>query len=251
MTDDGVRVRALRCGVLSATAAAFVEGLPGDLDLQVWAFVVEHPRGTILFDTGMHPQLRTDPHARLGGLADLFRIDYGADDDVGSRLAATEIDPARVDRIVCSHLHFDHAGGNALVPDARVVVQRSEWEHVHAEENGGYVRADWDTGHDVELVDGPHDLFGDGLVQCVPTFGHTPGHQSLLVRTPNGELLLTADACYLRASLERLALPAFGWDLDLQREVMRNFAAREAAGTTLVFGHDPILSPTARTLLEG
>jgi glyoxylase-like metal-dependent hydrolase (beta-lactamase superfamily II) len=235
--------------VLSAAAEAFVEGMTGDVDLQVWAFVIEHPQGTVLFDTGMHPAIRADANDHIGGVADLFRITYGPDDDVHAQLTSARIEPTSIDRIVCSHLHFDHAGGNSLVPDARVVVQRREWEHARGEEGMGYTHDDWDTGQDLELVDGKHDLFGDGRVMCVPTYGHTPGHQSLLVRLDDGDLLLTADACYLRASLVALSLPAFGWDLERQRGVMQDFARREAAGTTLVFGHDPVLSTAATGLL--
>lgn len=245
-----MRVRPLRCGVLTAPGDAFVAGLDGSVDLAVWAFLVEHPGGTVLFDTGMHPSIRDDAHGRLGGLADLFAIEYGPDDDVASRLGLADVAADEVSIIVGSHLHFDHAGGNALVPEARLVLQEREWEHARAEEDGGgYVAADLDTGHDLQLVDGEHDLFGDGRVVCVPTFGHTPGHQSLLVRLDDGDLLLTADACYLRRSLEERALPVFGWDLDLQREVLQRFADHEARGTTLVFGHDPVLSPAARALM--
>ena len=245
-----MRVTALECGVLRAPGEAFVAGLDGSVDLAVWAFLVEHPRGTVLFDTGMHPSIRDDAHGRLGGLADLFTIEYGPDDDVASRLEQAEVAPDDVSVIIGSHLHFDHAGGNALVADARLVLQRREWEHARTEDDGGgYVAADLDTGHDVQLVDGEHDVFGDGRVVCVPTFGHTPGHQSLRLRLDDGDLLLTADACYLRRSLEARALPAFGWDLDLQRDVLERFAAHEAAGASLVFGHDPVLSPAARALM--
>ena len=241
MTTEGLSIRPLRCGVLRSDAAGFVEGMAGDLDLQVWAFVVHHPGGTVLFDTGMHPDVRDDARGHLGGVADLFRIEYTEDDDVHARLVGVGVDPTTIDRVVCSHLHFDHAGGTSLVGDARIVVQRREWEHARDEEGSGYAHADWDTGQDLELVDGEHDLFGDGRVVCLPTFGHTPGHQSLLVRLDTGDVLLTADACYLRASLEAMALPAFGWDLDRQRAVLRDLARREATGTTLVFGHDPVL----------
>ena len=250
MTGDGVWVQPLRCGVLTAPAEAFVEGMAGDAALQVWAFVIGHPNGTVLFDTGMHPALRTDAKSHICGVADLFQIDFGADDDVSTQIENAGVDITAIDRVVCSHLHFDHAGGNTLLPDARVVVQRREWDHARDEEGSGYAHADWDTGQDLELIDGEHDLFGDGRVVCMPTYGHTPGHQSLLVRHDDCDLLLTADACYLRASLEALALPAFGWDLDRQRDVLREFARLEAAGTTLVFGHDPVISSSASALLR-
>ena len=198
MAADEIRIHPLRCGTLSAAGEAFVAGAEGVLDLQVWSFLVEHPSGPLLFDTGMHPQLRSDAKGRIGGLADLFEIRYGDDEDVVSRVGSAGVDPASVPVIVASHLHFDHVGGNELLPDARVVVQRREWEHARRGDDGAYVPADLALGHDLELVDGEHDLFGDGRVICVPTYGHTPGHQSLLVRLAEGDVLLTADACYLR-----------------------------------------------------
>ncbi len=251
VSDIDVRIRPLRCGVLRAPGTVFVSGLEGAVTLQVWAFLIMHPRGVVLFDTGMHPALRDDPRSHLGALADLFELDYGPDDDVSSVLGAAELAPDDIDVIIASHLHFDHAGGNVLVPNSRVLVQRAELDHARtADEGGGYVRSVWDTGHDLQVVDGEHDVFGDGRVVCVPTFGHTPGHQSLLVRLGGGDVVLTADACYLRQSLERRALPGFGWDLDRQRRVLDRFALLEAGGATLVFGHDPDLSPAARALLE-
>ena len=97
---DTVRIEPLRCGVLTAPADAFVAGATGDLDLQVWAFLVHHPRGTVLFDTGMHPMVRDDAAAHLGGLAGLFRIDYGADDDIAARLRGVGADPADIPIVV-------------------------------------------------------------------------------------------------------------------------------------------------------
>jgi glyoxylase-like metal-dependent hydrolase (beta-lactamase superfamily II) len=249
MTSSDVSITPLRCGVLTSAGEAFVPGWAGPIDLQVWAFLVTHPRGSVLFDTGMHPEVRDDAAGRLGGVADLFEIDYEADDSIVAQLESADTDPASVDAIVCSHLHFDHAGGNALLPDARVIVQRAEWEHARHESGSGYAPADWDTGQDLDLVDGERDLFGDGAVTLVPTYGHTPGHQSLRVQVNGRDVMLTADACYLRASLEQRALPAFGWDLELQREVFERFAQFERGGGVLVFGHDPTLGTAATPLL--
>ncbi|TMA68197.1 MAG: MBL fold metallo-hydrolase, partial [Deltaproteobacteria bacterium] len=75
-----------------------------------------------------------------------------------------------------------------------------------------YDARNYDTGHEVLAVDGEHDLFGDGRVVCLPTYGHTPGHQSLRVRLGGGDVVLTADACYLRRTLEELHLPAIVHD---------------------------------------
>lgn len=245
-----LRVRALRCGVLRAPGAFFVAGFEGEIRLQVWAFLIEHPRGVVLFDSGMHPAVREDSAARLGErLAASFTIDYTPEDDVATRLERVEADPREIDTVVASHLHFDHAGGNALVPEARVIVQQAELDHARSEARGAYIPDDWETGQELVTIDGKHDLFGDGRVVCLPTFGHTPGHQSMLVRLDRDEVLLTADACYTRQSLEQRALTGFGWDIDRERTVLEAFATHEARGATLVFGHDPELSPAARSLV--
>ena len=102
-----------------------------------------------------------------------------------------------------------------------------------------YNPEDFDLGQELTQLDGEHDVFGDGSVVLVPTPGHTAGHQSLRVITETGPVFLAADACYFRRSLDELAAPSFGFDLDQQRASMRLIAEMEHAGATLVFGHDP------------
>src|SRR5262249_50661753 len=151
-----------------------------------------------------------DPAARYGAVGKIFDVEFSAGEEIANRLDALGVDAGAVRCLVNSHLHFDHTGGNALLPNARLVVQRREWG---AGQPGEEVRRnyffprDYRTGQDVLQVDGEHDLFGDGRVVCIPTYGHTPGHQSLRVRLDSGEVVLTSDACYLRRTLEELRLP--------------------------------------------
>ena len=80
-------------------------------------------------------------------------------------------------------------GGNADLPNAKLVLQRREWEAASDPEQvrrNGYNRADFDLGQQLQLIDGEHDLFGDGSVVCIPTYGHTAGHQSLRVQSEAG-----------------------------------------------------------------
>jgi N-acyl homoserine lactone hydrolase len=172
----------------------------GRAELPIPAYLIEHPKGRALFDTGMHPDCQRDPAARVGPrITGLFSFHYRPGEEISARLAAFDRDPARIDFIVNSHFHFDHVGGNAFIPNATMVVQRREWEAALDPDTAarhGYNRADFDLGHDVVQVDGEHDLFGDGSVVCLPTHGHTPGHQSLKVRLDSGDVVLAADACY-------------------------------------------------------
>ncbi len=105
----------------------------------------------------------------------------------------------------------------------------------------GFNRDDFDLGHEVVLADGEHDLFGDGRVVCIPTHGHTPGHQSLRLRLDGGEVVLAGDACYLRRSLDELRLPLENvvFDAEAMRASMLRLRALRDAGAAIFYGHDP------------
>jgi len=237
-----VRLSALTCGWLTGPRALFIEGGTGSVRVPVPVFVVEHPKGRVLFDSGLHAELQHDPATRLGAAAAVFTPHFAAGDDVAARLAAAGIDVGDVQYLVNSHLHFDHAGGNAAVPNATVVVQRREWQAAHDDAgivSNSYSPSDYDVGHPRLEVDGEHDLFGDGRVICLPTFGHTPGHQSLLVRLDAGDVVLAADACYFRQTLEEMKLPLVVHDPIAMLASLQRLRALAAVGTRIVYGHDP------------
>ena len=237
-----VRVFAFTCGVLRAPLAMFIEGGEGEVAVPVPGFLVDHPAGKLLFDTGMHPEARSDPKGRLGPIAEIFRPEMTAEDDVGRRLESLGVDPREIPLVALSHLHFDHAGGSALLPEATLLVQRREWEagrDADLAAQNGYDAKDYDLGHRLRLVDGEHDVFGDGSVVCLPTHGHTPGHQSLRVRTDGGEVVLTADACYLRRNLVEDRLPPIAFDREAAVASLRRLRQLAESGAQLVYGHDP------------
>jgi glyoxylase-like metal-dependent hydrolase (beta-lactamase superfamily II) len=237
-----VRLYALTCGWLTGPAGGFLAGEEGELRVPVPAFLVVHGKGKALFDSGLHPQTQTDPAARLGIKARVFGVHYRAGEDVVSRLETAGFGAGDIHYLVNSHLHFDHTGGNALLPNATVIVQRREWEAGLDPELAAanhYDEHDYRTGQDVRLIDGEHDLFGDGSVVCVPTYGHTPGHQSLRVELESGPVILTADACYLRRTLEQLHLPGVVHDQAAMLASLRELRRLQSAGARIFYGHDP------------
>jgi glyoxylase-like metal-dependent hydrolase (beta-lactamase superfamily II) len=238
------RLFALTCGWLTGPMEGFLAGETGRLRVPVPCFLIDHPKGKVLFDAGLHPDVARDPAARLGFAATLFQSEFGADDDAASRLAAVGVDAGDIRFLIVSHLHFDHAGGIATIPNARLVVQEREWAagcDADLAQRNFYDAKDYDTGHDVLRVNGEHDLFGDGSVVCLPTFGHTPGHQSLRVRLDDGAVVLTADACYLRRTLEEMHLPGVAFDHEAMLASLRAIRAWRDRGDSIVYGHDPDL----------
>lgn len=238
-----LRLHAMTCGCLTCDLSQLMEGGQGAITVPIPSYLIEHPKGTVLFDTGMHPDCQHDPASRVAAqITRHFRFEYGKGEDVSARLREIGRAPENIDLIVNSHLHFDHAGGNACIPNATVVVQRSEWQAGMDPDSVaalGFNPRDYDLGHKVKQVDGEYDLFGDGRVVLLPTPGHTPGHQSLKLRLDSGEVVLAADACYLCRTLRDRRLPPAAYDREQMLQSLDRLARLEAGGARIFFGHDP------------
>ena len=248
-----VTLHAMSCGSIELPLGFLLDG--GGLQkltIPVPAFVIKHPKGVAVFDTGLEKafgkkplDLNADERAVIDELA---YVDATASlqpgHDLASHLESADIDPNKVTYLVNSHLHFDHCGGNSMVPNAQQVIQKREWDagsHDESRAANYFHPHEYDLGHDRLEIDGEYDLFGDGTVRCIPTFGHTPGHQSIIVQVDGGDIVLAADACALCRSLDFLTVP--GAARPEQHAQMLSsfhiFSCLEKAGAELVFGHDP------------
>lgn len=230
------------CGQFHSPAAGM--GMAGEARVAVPVpfYVIERPDGVTLFDAGLPASMCDPEESYLQVLRSVgLDVTMAPETTVTSCLEALDIDPAKVDRVVLSHLHFDHAGGLRELPNATVVIQRREWEAGFERDVANQYnlrKRYFDLGHQVQLIDGEHDLFGDRSVVCVPSFGHTPGHQSLRVRTAAGEHILVGDACYHGGVVESRLFPAFSDHAAMNRSLDGLLALR-GPDTVMVWGHDP------------
>ena len=137
----------------------------------------------MLVDTGLNPAAVADPEAYYGRPeAGLFELELEQD-------ITEQVDVSKLTGIVLTHLHFDHVGALKLLPASiPIIVQRREWEAAHdaaAVQRNFFYPSDYASDdREVVLVDGDHDLLGDGSIELLLTPGHTPGHQS--IRVGNG-----------------------------------------------------------------
>jgi glyoxylase-like metal-dependent hydrolase (beta-lactamase superfamily II) len=200
------------------------------LRFPVPSFLVETDTERILIDTGLHPE----------------RLDDVGPFELEQELSiADQVDLTTLTKVVLTHLHFDHAAGLSLIPaTVPIVVQRAEWAAGHddaAIQRNFYVPGNYGgTERPVELVDGDHDLLGDGSVLLLLTPGHTPGHQSVQI----GNLVLGADVVHFASGLDDHRFPVFGEDLAAQGRSAERLKALRDAGHTVLPGHDPeVLHP--------
>ena len=144
-------------------------------------YVITHPRGNVLFDSGVHPQMGTDPVARLGPAAAAFDARMTPEDHVERRLATIGLKPSDIDLVIQSHLHFDHAGGLEWLTHAPVLVQREELAFAYyppVYQRDIYVRGDFDHELEWRQLEGDHDVFGDGRLIAFPAPPGTRGATS-------------------------------------------------------------------------
>ena len=134
-----------------------------------------------------------------------------------------------------THLHPDHASAISGLPEATFLVTTEEWEAAtHGGQRDGYVKRQFDHGFDYRLVDfnsedansfsgfaRAFDVLGDGSVRIAFTPGHTAGHMSVIVQTAHGEVLLAADAMFMRRTLDEEHLPHMLDDEHLFRRSLR------------------------------
>lgn len=235
-----LKVYGFTCGWITAQMEAFVEGASGTITAPVPAYLIEHPRGRVVFDSGLPAGVGTDPIASLGKrIASIYIFDLEPLHLVDKRLEALDADPGKIDYVINSHLHFDHCGANERIPNARIVVQKREADAARAAPDARFSPKAKIEGRDLLEIDGEHDLFGDGSVVLLPTYGHTAGHQSLKLACDDGVTILAGDCCYFHRTLRDMKLPAWGHDRDAQRQAIARLRALEESGARIIAGHDP------------
>jgi glyoxylase-like metal-dependent hydrolase (beta-lactamase superfamily II) len=236
-----MNVERLNVGYFTSAAGIWRRG--DDMETQVRfpipAYLIADDEHRILVDTGLNPDAIADPvaHYEDPALA-MFKFEQNAS-------IADQIDLSTLTGVVLTHLHFDHAGGLTLVPDSvPVYLQRREWDATQDKEtkerNFFHPRDYAPIGDRVTLVDGDHDLLGDGSIQLLSTPGHTPGHQSVRV---GEELVIGGDVVHYASGLDDHRFPLFADDHEAQEASAERLRELRDQGLEVTPGHDPELLP--------
>lgn len=103
--------------------------------IPIYAYVIEHRDGLVLFNTGMDPAIVSDSNYVSSAIGRflmhrIFRFHIGPDNALAKQLEAQGCSPSSVSKVAISHLHFDHFGGIADVPQAELLVSVGEWQQL-------------------------------------------------------------------------------------------------------------------------
>jgi len=206
---DVDRLYVIDCGWAHAVdqslwSPGFNVGVP--IDFSDNCYLMHHTsEGYLLWDTGI-----TD---RLAGLPEGQSVQatgqtWHRTQTLVAALAALGIKPADVHYIGISHVHPDHIGNVEQFSQSTLIIQKAEWDYGLT-----LPLKPFRPEHKAQLIEGDKDLFGDGCLTILSTPGHTPGHQSLLVRLrKTGYVVLSGDAVHFESNWEHRRVPAFNID---------------------------------------
>jgi len=253
----GMRLYVFSSGWLTLDKSLIQTGAaPGQIKVPVGFFLIHHPKGNVLFDTGNNDRIIKDP-SYWGPFIKSLNPDRSPDVSTVLQLEKAGFKTTDINYVILGHMHLDHAGNMTKFPNATLVYQRDEIENALWPKPGTaccYITGDIEplrgpigdsmpTRHKVIELNGNLDLFGDGSIYIKRQVSHTPGSEMLVVRLPKtGTVILTSDACYLMDNLKKNILPSIGLVYDPSGMLDGYEWIKERMDTEkadVIFAHDP------------
>lgn len=222
--------------------------------LPIYAWVIEHPEGLIVVDTGETADAAQPGYFPWWQPAFRFAVreTITPDEEIGPQLQRLGFSPRDVRWVVMTHLHTDHAGGLRHFPRATILVARAEFQQALglAGQVRGYVPQHWPSWFAPELIDfaprpfetfpASYPLTQAGDVILVPTTGHSAGHLSVLAQESERTIVLAGDVTYSQDLLLRQAVDGVSADEAQARQSLRRMLAyAQSTPTVYLPSHDP------------
>lgn len=239
-----LKLYAFDCGRLNFDSLEPFFGIPdteSDIhDLIVPCYVIEHEKGRLLWNGGL-PSSTKD----VGGWQEMdggWRMRLDA--TLSEQLVVLNLTMADFDYVAFSHFHFDHVGVANELEGATLILQQTQYNTAFADSvtTPGFMPDVYSKLKEAEqiIIDGEHDVFGDGRVRIIPAPGHTHGHQVLYVDlAETGPVVLSGDLYVLRYGLEHNHLLSLDADTTQSKASMKRVEALlEETGATLWIEHE-------------
>jgi N-acyl homoserine lactone hydrolase len=194
-------------GFLSIDRSIFLTGIDMGQKIRapVYSVLLMHDEGPILIDVGLNPDGLTDPEHAWGPRAKLANPEVTEADDIRNRLQEVNLKVADVKMVIVTHLHWDHTGGLRFFDHCPILIQKEEFRFAYNPDSffsPQYMRNHIDFPLNYKMIEGDQIIL-PGL-SVIKTPGHTPGHQSVLVRLDSGaHYIFSGDAVILQENLTR------------------------------------------------
>lgn len=222
LASSDVKLRVFDCGRIrfdSIEAFSIDDDETEVRELVVPCYVIEHQSGRMLWDGGL-PSNTADAKG-WNGEGMQVRLDL----PLADQLSEIGLHMGSFDYVAFSHMHFDHVGVANELGRGTLIIQKPEYEGAFFEPVTvpGADPSLYDRLIDFEhtIVDGDHDVFGDGRVVIMAAPGHTPGHQVLFIDLQNyGPIVLSGDLYHFALSRKERRVPSFNFDADETLESM-------------------------------
>ena len=244
-----MRMYVLDCGEaqipdISPWSPGFNEGKP--MTFSDNCYLIQHGSDWMLWDTGFADSLAASPDGQAGPRGMRMKRSQ----TLVSQLAALGVSPERIKVIAFSHTHADHVGNANLFTQATLYIQQAEYDAAFGPDAAkfGFNPALYDklrTNPVVKLT-GDKDVFGDATVVILSTPGHTPGHQSLLLRLPKtGTVVLSGDLAHFKENFDQRRVPTFNYNKEQSLASMDRVAQLLLSERArLLINHDSAQSAT-------
>jgi glyoxylase-like metal-dependent hydrolase (beta-lactamase superfamily II) len=181
-------------------------------------YLIKHAQGWFLWDTGITDAVAAMPDGLAP--ADPKAVLWRRPKTLAAQLDQLGVKPADLKGMAISHTHPDHVGNVEMFPTTMLYVQKAEYDWP-----GTNNQPRFKPEHPVTKLEGDRDVFGDGSVTIFSTPGHTPGHQSLLVKLPKtGAVVLTGDAVHFKANWDNRGVPAMNFNKDQTQASMQKIS---------------------------
>jgi N-acyl homoserine lactone hydrolase len=195
-------------------------------------YLLQHEKGTLLWETGLPDSLLARPEGVVtaNGSLTMFR-----EKGLIAQIESLGVKLEDITFVAVSHSHGDHIGNLKLFPKSKVLMQKAEHEVAVK-----IIPNPFAEGQNIVMLEGDVDVFADGSVTIVSTPGHTPGHQSLLVKLPKtGALILTGDLVHFQVSWDKKLVPPFNFNKEQSlASIARVQMLLEQNKAQLWIGHD-------------
>jgi glyoxylase-like metal-dependent hydrolase (beta-lactamase superfamily II) len=182
-------------------------------------YLIKHSQGWFLWDTGVTDAIADMPEGQKP--SDPRATHWKRPKKLAAQIEELGIKPDDIKSLAVSHTHPDHIGNVEMFPKAMLYVQKAEYDWPNPLGVGRFK-----PEHPVTKLDGDKDVFGDGSINIISTPGHTPGHQSLLIKLPKtGALVLSGDAVHFKSNWDNRGVPANNFNQDQTKASMDKIAA--------------------------